>query len=107
MIANLLRLARKRAALTQRELARRSGLAQPMIARIESGRASPRASTVERLLAACGFRLQIEPRRGQGVDRTAIRELLELTPDARARMAVEEANHVSAALAHSRRRDRQ
>ena len=106
MIADLLRLARKRAELTQRELAERSGVAQPAIARIESGGASPRAATVERLLAACGFRLKIEPRRGEGVDRTAIRELLELTPDARARLAAEEANRVSAALSHSRRRGR-
>lgn len=106
-MARLLRLARKRADLTQRELADRSGVAQPAIARIESGRASPRAATAERLLAACGFRLTIEPRRGEGVDRTAIRELLELTPDARARLAAEEANRVSAALSHSRRRGRQ
>jgi transcriptional regulator with XRE-family HTH domain len=107
MIAGLLRLARKRADLTQRELAERSGIAQPAIARIESGGASPRAATVEKLLAACGFRLKIEPRRGEGVDRTAIRELLELTPDARARLAAEEANRLSAALSHSRRRKRQ
>ncbi|HJR52249.1 MAG TPA: helix-turn-helix transcriptional regulator [Gemmatimonadota bacterium] len=104
MIAHLLRFARKRAELTQRELAERSGIAQPAIARIESGVSSPRAATVERLLAACGFRLKIEPRRGEGVDRSAIRELLQLTPDARARLAAEEANRVSAALSQSRRR---
>jgi transcriptional regulator with XRE-family HTH domain len=89
--------------LTQRELSERTGVPQPAIARLESGRTSPRAATVEKLLAACGFRLTIEPRRGEGVDRTAIRELLDLTPDARARLAAEEANRVSTALSRSRR----
>ncbi|HJR52474.1 MAG TPA: helix-turn-helix transcriptional regulator [Gemmatimonadota bacterium] len=103
MISRLTRLARKRAGLTQRELSERTGVPQPAIARLESGRASPRAATVEKLLAACGFRLTIEPRRGEGVDRTAIRELLDLTPDARARLAAEEANRVSTALSRSRR----
>lgn len=106
MISGLLRLARKRAGITQRELADRTGVAQPAIARIESGRASPRAATVEKLLTACGFRLTVEPRRGEGVDRTAIRELLKLSPDARARLAAEEANSVSTALSRSRRRRR-
>jgi transcriptional regulator with XRE-family HTH domain len=103
MITRLVRLARQRAGLTQRELSERTGVPQPAIARLESGRASPRAATVEKLLAACGFRLTIEPRRGEGVDRTALRELLDLTPDARARLAAEEANRVSTALSRSRR----
>jgi transcriptional regulator with XRE-family HTH domain len=105
-IAGLLRLARRRAGLTQRELAERAGVSQPAIARLESGNASPRAATVEKILAACGFRLTLEPRRGEGIDRTTIRELLALTPDARARLAAEEANRVSTALSRSRRRKR-
>lgn len=41
------------AGLSQSELARRSGIAQPNIAAYESGRRIPTASTRERLTAAC------------------------------------------------------
>ncbi len=54
----LIRSARERAGLTQAELARRAGTSQPTIARYESGRSEPRASTLERILAACGQRLE-------------------------------------------------
>jgi transcriptional regulator with XRE-family HTH domain len=79
-VGELLRDARLAAELTQRELARRTGIAQPTIARIEAGRASPRIETLERLLAACGARLAVEPAAGVGIDRTQIRELLRLSP---------------------------
>lgn len=75
-----LRTARRRAGLTQRGLARRSGVAQPTIARIEQGQIDPRIGTVQRLLEACGSSLAIAPQLGLGVDRTQIRELLALTP---------------------------
>lgn len=75
----LLRSARRRCNLTQRELAQRTGIAQPTIARIESGRADPMLNTIERLLAACGARLRVEAEPGFGIDRTQIRELLKLT----------------------------
>jgi hypothetical protein len=51
----------------------------------------PRLDTLERLLRACGVTLEPVPLLGDGVDRTAIRELLRLTPSERARLAVEEA----------------
>lgn len=54
----LIRSARERAGLTQAELARTAGTSQPTIARYESGRSEPRASTLERILAACGQRLE-------------------------------------------------
>lgn len=66
--------------MTQRELARRTGIAQPTIARIEAGVADPRVHTLERLLAACGHSLQSTPRPGTGVDRSQLRELLRLSP---------------------------
>lgn len=81
--APLLRHARKKAGLTQRELAERSGLAQPAIAKIERGHTSPRIVTLERLLRACGSRLTIMPERGFGIDRTAIREMLRMSPEQR------------------------
>lgn len=90
--ARLVRYSRRRAGLTQRELAARAGVPQPTIARIESGRVSPRLETVDRLLDACGVRLAVEDRPGRGLDRTAIRELLRLTPVQRLEEAVSEAH---------------
>ena len=58
--ARLLRAARERAGLTQRELARRAGSAQSVVARIEQGRTDPSSATLARLLAAAGFELRVE-----------------------------------------------
>lgn len=89
---SLLRRARRIAGLSQRELADRSGIAQPVIARIESGRSSPRTDTLDRLLASCGFDLALVPRAGRGIDRTAMRELRRLSPAQRLHLAAREAN---------------
>src|SRR5947208_15578998 len=78
-----LRWARRRAGLSQRELAARSGVPQSTVGRIEAGLVDPRVRTLSRLLRACGFDLEVEPRLGEGVDRTLFRELLSLTPDQR------------------------
>jgi transcriptional regulator with XRE-family HTH domain len=56
----LLKEARDRAGLTQRELARRAGTSQAMVARIEGGRQSPSVATLERLIRACGLALRVE-----------------------------------------------
>lgn len=87
----LLRVARHRSGLSQRQLAERTGVAQPTIARIESGAVSPRLQTLERLLNECGYRLSMSEEISGGVDRTAIRELLRLNPAERLRLAVQEA----------------
>lgn len=58
--SKLLREARKRAGLTQRELARYSGTAQSAIARIESGKVAPTTATLTHLLSAAGFEIQTE-----------------------------------------------
>lgn len=94
--ARLIRYSRRKAGLTQRQLAERAGVPQPTIARIESGAVSPRLATVDRLLAKCGVRLVVEDRPGQGIDRTAIRELLRLTPTERLELAAAEANALEA-----------
>lgn len=86
---------RRRRGLTQRALADRTGLTQATIARIETGREVPRFDTVERLLRACGYELDVRPESGSGIDRTAIRELLELTPGQRARLAAKEAANLA------------
>ena len=58
--ASLLRDARRRAGLTQRELAARAGTAQSAVARIEQGQTDPSTATLARLLAAAGFELRGE-----------------------------------------------
>ncbi|TVR32884.1 MAG: helix-turn-helix domain-containing protein [Balneolaceae bacterium] len=58
--AELLKEARKRAGLTQRELAERAGRAQPAIAKIESGKTDPSTSTLNALIEAAGFELHAE-----------------------------------------------
>ena len=83
-----LRWARLTAGLSQRALAKKSGIPQSSIARIEAGTIDPRVGTLDRLLCACGFDLEVEPRLGQGVDRSQIQEMLALSPSERLQQAV-------------------
>lgn len=57
--ADLVRQARRRADLTQKELAERAATTQSAIARLESGRTSPGFDQVLRLIRLCGFRLDV------------------------------------------------
>ena len=54
----LLRAARERAGLSQRELAKRGKTSQSVVARIEGGRVDPSTATLCRLLGAAGFELR-------------------------------------------------
>jgi transcriptional regulator with XRE-family HTH domain len=56
--ADLVRTARNRGGLTQRELARRANTVQSVVARIEQGVTSPTWETLRRLIAAAGFQLE-------------------------------------------------
>lgn len=78
--ARTLRWARRRAGMTQRQLATVTGIAQPTIARIETGDNVPRLDTLQRLLIATGHQLGVDPQAGQGVDRTLIAEMLKRSP---------------------------
>ena len=69
--------------MSQRDLARVTGMPQPAIARIERGAVTPGLDTLERLLAGVGMTLEVAPRPGIGVDRSLIRETLALTPEER------------------------
>lgn len=91
----ILRYSRTKAGLSQRELAERTGVRQSGVARIEAGRVSPRVDTLNRLLLACGAHVDAVPRRGEGLDRTGIRELLALTPEERLRRAATEARNLA------------
>jgi predicted nucleotidyltransferase/DNA-binding XRE family transcriptional regulator len=57
--AELLRHARRAAGLSQRDLAQQASTTQAMVARYESGAASPTIATLRRLLAACHVRLDL------------------------------------------------
>lgn len=57
--ADLILEARKRARLSQRELAERAGTTQSSVARWEAGRVEPAFATVVRLLRLCGFVLDV------------------------------------------------
>lgn len=54
---DLIREARRRAGLTQAELAARAGTSQPGIARWESGRTAVSLDDVRRIVRLCGFDL--------------------------------------------------
>jgi transcriptional regulator with XRE-family HTH domain len=60
---SLVLAARLKSQLSQRELAHRLGVAQPVVSAYESGRRQPTVPTLMRILAAAGFelRLRIEP----------------------------------------------
>lgn len=98
-----LRRARQAAGLTQRDLARRAGVAQPAVARIEAGGVVPRVDTLEKLLRVCGHNLQVAKRAGAGVDRSVIRQLLRLTPRERLDLAVTEARNLDVLMRAAKR----
>lgn len=53
--------ARKKNKLTQRELSKRSGVKQPVIARIEKCVNSPQTSTLIKLLYPMGYTIRVVP----------------------------------------------
>jgi transcriptional regulator with XRE-family HTH domain len=95
----LLRSARERAGLTQRQLARKARTAQSVVARIELGETSPSWSTLARLLKAAGFsfsadlrRISIDPQLLDDVPR-----ILALSPEQRLLEVAEVSRFISAA----------
>jgi transcriptional regulator with XRE-family HTH domain len=89
--ATMLGIARRRAQLSQRELARRAGIPQATISRIENRVVSPTLDTLEPLVRACGMEIRASERRGVDVDRSQIRERLRMTPAERFRLAADAA----------------
>lgn len=98
----MVRTARRRAGLTQRELSRRSGIPQPTISRIERGLTSPTFDTLRPLIEAAGMEVQLAERAGVGVDRSQLRERLSVSPAERFAAAVGGAQNISALIRHAR-----
>ncbi|MGH8894705.1 MAG: helix-turn-helix domain-containing protein [Actinomycetes bacterium] len=80
---DLVREARKRAGLTQRELAEKAGTTQSAIARLESGRTSPSFETVLHLVRACGLDLEVLLTERDFADIQQARIKLRMTPEER------------------------
>ncbi|WP_045210548.1 helix-turn-helix domain-containing protein [Desulfonatronovibrio magnus] len=59
-LASMLIEARSRAGLSQNDLARRMGMKQASVARIESGKFNPSMETLRKYAAATGHELKIE-----------------------------------------------
>ena len=58
-VATMIRRVRTETGLSQTELAELAGTSQPALARYETGAALPSLSTIERLMLACGRRLEL------------------------------------------------
>lgn len=86
---DLLREARLRAGITQKELGRRVGRPQSQIARWESGRVDPSLETLRLLIRACGLELTYGLANYDESYVPYIDRLLELTPEERLEDALE------------------
>ncbi|MDB9313956.1 helix-turn-helix transcriptional regulator [Spirulina sp. CS-785/01] len=51
---------RRKLALTQRELAEKAGIKQPQLARLETGKQSPRLETLAEIAASVGYAVEIK-----------------------------------------------
>src|SRR5437763_10781026 len=90
---DVIREARRRAGLSQRELARRMHTSQSVIGRWESGATRPSFDTVVRVVRACGFELDVHfVPRSEGFDHdwSLAEQNLALSPEERL------ANHAAA-----------
>jgi transcriptional regulator with XRE-family HTH domain len=87
-VGRMVRWARKRADMTQVELAQASGMAQSAVARIERGSVVPRATTLISLLRATGYELGVHRTIGAGVDPEPILQRLRLSNPDRTRRAL-------------------
>ena len=82
----MLKDARREAGLTQAELARRLGVSQAAIAKMERPGSNPTVRTLDDVLRATGRRLTLDaPKWRSGVDESLIRQQLELSPAERLR----------------------
>lgn len=79
----MIRAARHRAGITQKELARRLGTTQSVVARWESGRVSPSVETLSRVVRSCGLNLVISLRPADDHDLGLALESQKLTPEQR------------------------
>jgi transcriptional regulator with XRE-family HTH domain len=90
--ATIIRSARKRAGLTQAELAGRLGKSQSEIGRWERGQARPSFETLTQVVRACGLDLTAQVSAADDSYAPHIERMLRLRPADRVRRAAEHAN---------------
>lgn len=87
--AELIKRRRRAHGISQRSLALRAGTDQAAVSRIERGDVSPGIETIERLLAAMGERLRLEPAPMEGDhDPLHLRAAMQRSPEERLRLAI-------------------
>lgn len=91
----VLREARRRAGLSQRELAAKAGTAVSVVSRIESAVVDPRVGTLDHLLRTCGEALYARPHIGEGLDRSHISHLRRMDIPSRLAVAEESAEYMA------------
>ena len=85
----LIKSRRRLHGISQRSLALRAGTDQAAISRIERGEVSPSVETLERLLAAMGEGLRLEPEPMEGAhDPLHLRAAMRRSPEERLRLAI-------------------
>lgn len=100
----VLREARERRGVSQRQLATRASTTQSAISRIERGRISPSVETLRELLYLLGEDLELRASpRDSGIDPTLIDKQLQLSPTERLDYGVAFANMVIANSPNPRR----
>lgn len=105
MIAgHLIREARRRAGLSQAELAVRVGTTQSAIARLERGRTSPSLERTRELIRACGLDLRFELAPIDDSDLSLARTNRTLSVDARVRQNANAVAFANAARSAARGR---
>jgi len=77
---DLIREARLRAGISQRELADRIGTSQPAVARWENGTVDPTFEALKTAIRACDFELKIDVQPADAGLDTLLARQLELTP---------------------------
>ena len=91
---DLLREARLRAGLTQKQLATRAGTSQPAIARWESGAVQPSLERLRELIRACGLELTYGLANYDDSYDEWIERYLALSPEERVEQAIDRAGVV-------------
>ena len=99
--ASLLIEARRRAGLSQRELAARAAVAQQEIARYERGRVTPSLDRLRQLIAGCGLELTFGLARADSSYDDAIAQALAVSPAQRLARGLRDAEPVRAARAQA------
>jgi transcriptional regulator with XRE-family HTH domain len=104
----LIRSARTAAGLTQVQLARRLGISQAALARLERAGSNPTVATLDRVVRATGQRLALGIETpAPSIDPSLLREALQLSPAERiasAERLMRDAERIAAAGARKRRK---